>query len=958
MKKKYCLLLFVLSGLIISLLGVSFAVWFYSSTQKDFNTLGSKCFELVLTNESEAINLDKAYPISDQEGLALTGYSFTIKNTCNTIAAYEVNLEDMIPTALKRLDSSYIKVSINDGTPEKLTDLPQKVPSIDGADASYALTTGSLKPEEEVNYTVKLWIAEDTPVVEAAMDATFESKVSISAGYIENTENEISLSYESQTTVVNNAQEEIIVKGESKNYNLTEYSLDNSRWTRIETPSKAVEIPYTFKEEGTYTFYVKDEMGNINNLKFETAKLDQTAPSINIEEVNNYSHVALTITLTDEKSPQLYYAITTTKEEPTIWQEYNGFISYDVTENNIPYYIWVKDGSSNQTYQVYQTDLIDTIAPQVNYQVLTSEAGSNNWYKNLTLQATMTDEASGVANAKYCFTTSTTCEPNIVLTLQDNVATIPFQTNTKAQRVCINVTDHVGNANTVCSDAYQVDQTDPVAKISASSSGGAITINASGSNDDESGIALYQYSKDNQTWYSSTQNSYTFTGFADGTYTVYLKVTDNVGRTSSVVSTNAVVAYEKVYIAASGNDSSGNGSSSKPYASVPKAYQEVKNGGSIILLSDIVSNSQISLNIANKTINLTSDTGTYTLSRTMAANLINIGSSNTLNLSNIKIDGGGVDTGIGVVAVQYGTTLNINQGTTIIENGPNAGGRGVDNSGGHLVLNAGSIISNLGNAIIGSGVFDIKDGIVYNETTIDGYPVVYLWDGTFNVLGGNIEGRGSSPAIYADGGALNVSGGTMTSNANTIYIRDANNMPTVNISNGTISSTEDSAFYNIAPATITGGTFTASNSNTIINGKKGQLTIDGTPVLTNTSESYPTLYNYGTVEIKNGTFTSPERYALYNSGNATITGGSFSSSNFHTIYNRSSSTMTISGGKITALNYRAVYNSGSLTLSGSPYIENNSSNYPTIYNIGSSATFNNNAPNATIKNLGGGPTTN
>ena len=67
--------------------------------------------------------------------------------------------------------------------------------------------------------------------------------------------------------------------------------------------------------------------------------------------------------------------------------------------------------------------------------------------------------------------------------------------------------------------------------------------------------------------------------------------------------------------------------------------------------------------------------------------------------------------------------------------------------------------------------------------------------------------------------------------------------------------------------------------------------------------------------------------------------------------------MTISGGKITALNYRAVYNSGSLTLSGSPYIENNSSNYPTIYNIGS-ATFTNNAPNATIKNLGGGPTTN
>lgn len=156
MRKKLLFILIILLT-IMSILGISYASWLFTSKQRNFNTLGSKCFELTMTNESEGITLNKTYPISDEEGLSTTGYTFTIKNTCNTYATYEVNLEDMLVSeGEKRLSSEYIKVSVNDGTPKNLATYEEKSPSLESADQAYELTSGSLGPEEEKTYTIKL----------------------------------------------------------------------------------------------------------------------------------------------------------------------------------------------------------------------------------------------------------------------------------------------------------------------------------------------------------------------------------------------------------------------------------------------------------------------------------------------------------------------------------------------------------------------------------------------------------------------------------------------------------------------------------------------------------------------------------------------------------------------------------------------------------------------------------
>ena len=65
-KRKVMLGLFILMiGVII--IGVSYALWKLVLTQTDSNTLLSDCFNVTLREDTERINLEKSYPITDEE---------------------------------------------------------------------------------------------------------------------------------------------------------------------------------------------------------------------------------------------------------------------------------------------------------------------------------------------------------------------------------------------------------------------------------------------------------------------------------------------------------------------------------------------------------------------------------------------------------------------------------------------------------------------------------------------------------------------------------------------------------------------------------------------------------------------------------------------------------------------------------------------------------------------------
>ena len=182
--KKY--VVFGVLGVLLLVIGVSFAYWILTLTQTGTNKIASSCFDITLTNEQNAINLQKAYPILDEEGKTLTPYTFTIKNNCDTFASYSVNLE-LLNTVLaeNRLSAGFVKVMLDENTPVVLNTNTGVEPTLSDAYEAYELTTGYLDANEKVTYNLRLWIDGDVTIEDDAMNKQLESKITITASYLD-----------------------------------------------------------------------------------------------------------------------------------------------------------------------------------------------------------------------------------------------------------------------------------------------------------------------------------------------------------------------------------------------------------------------------------------------------------------------------------------------------------------------------------------------------------------------------------------------------------------------------------------------------------------------------------------------------------------------------------------------------------------------------------------------------
>ncbi len=627
--KKKMLLIFV--SLLCLVIGGSFAYWMMVTTQTDFNIASSECFKVILTNEGDSINLQKTYPITDDEGLKENGYSFTIKNTCTTYAAYQVNLEDILDeTIAKRLDNAYIKVSLNGSTPRLLSNYNKVSPTITGADTSFKLTSGSLAPNGEagdsVDYNLKLWMDYDTPAIDEAMNASFKSKVSVIASYIEQDKltNDITITYNTKTTDYTIDSETIDINAISTNYNLIEYSTDNMTYTSIDTPSKNVIITKTYTEDKDETIYFRDEMGNLKSEKVVLSKLDKTGPVITVSASSDWNTSnTVNITLEDNKSGLSGYVLTEIETEPTNWTSVTGktaTITKDVTSNKT-YYVYAKDALGNISHKEVVVSHVDTTAPTIVSLTEQSSYGATS-----TITAVAKDTESGIVG--YAFTESSTEPTNwtsvdnvisestytykatkngtIYFWVKDGAGHIVNKTITVskvdgvAPYLSVSASNEWSTSNTISMyfrdgesglDGYavtttettptsweyltgssititkkitnngtyyvwvkdlaglishtsvsvnKVDSTAPTASMTLTKTSDSITVDASSSSDTESGIAKYEYSIDNTTYYSSISSTYTFTGLSVGTYTIYLRVTDNAGNVENTTNQVAI----------------------------------------------------------------------------------------------------------------------------------------------------------------------------------------------------------------------------------------------------------------------------------------------------------------------------------------------------------------------------------------------------------------------------------
>ena len=151
-KKSKIMLIIILVALIIIIIALSYAAFSFSRIgSENVITLGT--LELTL-NEGNTINLEDTYPLTDSEGLALSGYDFTLENTGTAAVDYVIYLDNVaIESPDVKLDDMYLKYSFdkNDtvGTAEFLESL--------GEDGSRILDQGTLNSSEENSYVLRVW---------------------------------------------------------------------------------------------------------------------------------------------------------------------------------------------------------------------------------------------------------------------------------------------------------------------------------------------------------------------------------------------------------------------------------------------------------------------------------------------------------------------------------------------------------------------------------------------------------------------------------------------------------------------------------------------------------------------------------------------------------------------------------------------------------------------------------
>lgn len=154
--KNRVLLVLILAFLIVI---VAFSVSIFSFAQKGTKDNVVNFGSLALTlSEGTEISLSDTYPMTDSEGVALTGYSFTLENTGTANATYSIYLDNVaIDSSDTKLDDKYVKYALvknsSTATAKYLTSL--------GSDKARAIDTGTLNSRAKNTYNLKLWVTAD-----------------------------------------------------------------------------------------------------------------------------------------------------------------------------------------------------------------------------------------------------------------------------------------------------------------------------------------------------------------------------------------------------------------------------------------------------------------------------------------------------------------------------------------------------------------------------------------------------------------------------------------------------------------------------------------------------------------------------------------------------------------------------------------------------------------------------
>ena len=165
---------------VICIIGVSYAFFVLYLRQSDNNAVTAlTCFNTTLTEENSAINLTDEYPITDEDGLKKTPFTFKITNNCSSYVKAYITLDPLKEGTSNYILSKYMKANVSakgstGGTSLIIGNQDTKV--LENKDNGFIVKEVLLSPNASKEYDLRIWIDYDT-TKEQASGMTYLSQV-------------------------------------------------------------------------------------------------------------------------------------------------------------------------------------------------------------------------------------------------------------------------------------------------------------------------------------------------------------------------------------------------------------------------------------------------------------------------------------------------------------------------------------------------------------------------------------------------------------------------------------------------------------------------------------------------------------------------------------------------------------------------------------------------------------
>ena len=184
-EKKKRTILYGLLVTVLVLIGVTYAYYRITKTQTNSNVIGTRtCLNTTLTEETSEIVLSDAFPISNEDGLKQSPFTFTLTNNCDSNVKVTIALvsEYRTSTNTAYLKDNYVKSNLstkgtNDGSSVILSTL--SLGEVDTNTQGYVLKTTGLKNKEAKSFDLRLWLDSET-TNEQGLNKTWKGKIVVS----------------------------------------------------------------------------------------------------------------------------------------------------------------------------------------------------------------------------------------------------------------------------------------------------------------------------------------------------------------------------------------------------------------------------------------------------------------------------------------------------------------------------------------------------------------------------------------------------------------------------------------------------------------------------------------------------------------------------------------------------------------------------------------------------------